>query len=346
MRILASAAAVVAMLMAAPAFAQSAGGMTPGQDAAVRATAAGIGTLSTAQGAKSDPAWNGAGDGSEIAILKAQVAKQDAQISALTNLATAQGAKSEAAWSGAGDGSEISILKAQVAKQDAQISALSNLATAHGSKSEAAWSGAGDGSGIAILKAQVAKQDAQITALSNLAAAQGSKSEAAWSGAGDGSGIAILKAQVARLDAQISGLNNLLCRSALAPPGQTSGTSNSSSCTSWGALRVALTAGGADLDPATPSAVRGYQVSTGTYAAVSVGTTATQVFTSPSSQVFRRICNNSAVVIFWGLDLNVTTSNGLPLAANTCFTFDLPMWTGTVYAVVATGTADLRAMGF
>jgi hypothetical protein len=76
-------------------------------------------------------------------------------------------------------------------------------------------------------------------------------------------------------------------------------------------------------------------------AAVSVTTSATALNaadnTSPQSI---EVYNNDADPVFWG-GSNVTTTNGVPIAAGTSRGFDLQPGE-TVYGICEAGTADVR----
>ena len=84
---------------------------------------------------------------------------------------------------------------------------------------------------------------------------------------------------------------------------------------------------------------------------VSVAATATVIVaasTQSGGRIGLRIYNNSAVTVFLGPDATVTTANGYPLLTATEFKFDADgpnpqyFYTGAVYGIVATGTADVR----
>ncbi len=61
----------------------------------------------------------------------------------------------------------------------------------------------------------------------------------------------------------------------------------------------------------------------------------------PTGQVF--LYNGGSVDIYLGRDADVTTSNGLPLAAGATLGMTLP--TGrSVYGIVASGTAEVRTL--
>lgn len=85
--------------------------------------------------------------------------------------------------------------------------------------------------------------------------------------------------------------------------------------------------------------------------AVSI-TTAATVIVAASTQSGGRIglfiLNNSTTTVYIGPDSTVTTANGFPLLAGEKFILqnDTPnpqyFYTGAVYGIVATGTADVR----
>jgi hypothetical protein len=68
--------------------------------------------------------------------------------------------------------------------------------------------------------------------------------------------------------------------------------------------------------------------------------TAAQVVASRDSRVRIDIANNGAAAVFIGKTAAITTSTGFPIQPNGVFT-DRD-YTGAIFAIVATGTADLR----
>lgn len=58
------------------------------------------------------------------------------------------------------------------------------------------------------------------------------------------------------------------------------------------------------------------------------------------------LSNNGSASVYIGSDSNVTTSNGIPIAANGNLTDSGPrdLWKGDVWAICASGTIDLRYM--
>lgn len=78
----------------------------------------------------------------------------------------------------------------------------------------------------------------------------------------------------------------------------------------------------------------------GIYGSVTVGTSATQIELRKPHRVSFTIVNNSASTVYLGMDSTVTTSTGLPIVAGASFTEDY--YIGDLYAIVGSGTADLR----
>lgn len=190
------------------------------------ATAANQTTLNTAVGAIGDAAWSGTGNGTLVAIDKANYGKLEAIRAAVAGTLTVglpTGA-STAALQTSGNASLTSIASSVTGVSTAANQAILN--TAFGAVSDAAWSGTGDSSLIAVEKASYTKLNAIAasvagtltvglpsgastsslqttgnTALSGANTARGSISDAAWSGTGDGSVIAIDKANYGKLEA-------------------------------------------------------------------------------------------------------------------------------------------------
>ena len=75
---------------------------------------------------------------------------------------------------------------------------------------------------------------------------------------------------------------------------------------------------------------------------VSVGTTATLLFAANTARKVAYIVNNSAQVVYVGGNVAVSTSGGIPLAANAILVDadSISAW----YAIVVSGTADVRVM--
>lgn len=84
--------------------------------------------------------------------------------------------------------------------------------------------------------------------------------------------------------------------------------------------------------------------SSGTYSAVSVTSTATQIFASDSTRTSIQFQNLGDEEIFWGYDNSVTTSNGTRL--KTGEVQSLEGYTGTIYAITASSTSDVRKAEF
>mgnify|MGYP003152879956 CR=1 FL=1 len=82
--------------------------------------------------------------------------------------------------------------------------------------------------------------------------------------------------------------------------------------------------------------------------AVSVGTSATLLIAANDSRVYLEIVNMDSAAIFIGEDSTVTISNGIQLGATTSREWERThgnnefFYTGTVYAVDASGTSDVR----
>lgn len=77
---------------------------------------------------------------------------------------------------------------------------------------------------------------------------------------------------------------------------------------------------------------------------VSVGSTATLVVNANNLRGAIAIVNNSSVTIYIGPSTSVTTANGIPILPSGNMTVGgyAEVWRGAVYAIVATGSADLR----
>jgi len=69
-------------------------------------------------------------------------------------------------------------------------------------------------------------------------------------------------------------------------------------------------------------------------------TTAALVAAANATRTKIAIANNGAAVVYIGKASTVTTSTGYPIAANGSFVDT--EYTGAIYAIVASGTADLR----
>lgn len=80
------------------------------------------------------------------------------------------------------------------------------------------------------------------------------------------------------------------------------------------------------------------------YNAVSVGSTATLIMSANNERKGCLIFNNGANTIYLGMASNVTSTTGLPLAANATFSnSDLhALWRGAIYGITASSTSDTR----
>ena len=79
----------------------------------------------------------------------------------------------------------------------------------------------------------------------------------------------------------------------------------------------------------------------GSYDTVSVGTTATLIEAKNLHRVsFTVVNSDAAATVYLGMDDQVTTANGLPVVAGASFTEDY--YVGDIYAIVGSGTVDLR----
>lgn len=79
------------------------------------------------------------------------------------------------------------------------------------------------------------------------------------------------------------------------------------------------------------------------FGALSVTDSATLIFSGSAARGGYIIHNASAVTIYIGGTSSVTTSNGIPLAATEKILADGPAaYNGSLYGIVASGTADLR----
>lgn len=83
------------------------------------------------------------------------------------------------------------------------------------------------------------------------------------------------------------------------------------------------------------------------YGTITVTTSATQIVPANAQRQGIIICNNSVTTdVYIGQDANVTTVNGLPLYANQTREKSrnggTTLWLGPVYAICASGTADIR----
>ena len=80
------------------------------------------------------------------------------------------------------------------------------------------------------------------------------------------------------------------------------------------------------------------------YGTKSIASTATLIIAGNCQRKGIVICNNSSKVVFTGPDDSVTKDNGLPLFEYQQLSKDkIPEgWLGPIYAIVETGTADVR----
>ena len=79
------------------------------------------------------------------------------------------------------------------------------------------------------------------------------------------------------------------------------------------------------------------------FGAVSVGTDATAIVGGHATNTGFIIVNNSDQTVYLGT-VAVTTVNGLPLEPGASYSNDL--WIGSLYGIVAAGTADVRVEDF
>jgi hypothetical protein len=77
--------------------------------------------------------------------------------------------------------------------------------------------------------------------------------------------------------------------------------------------------------------------------AVSVGVTATAICSASDAASRFTIVNNGAATVYLG-DANVTTVNGLPLAAGACYADVIGSGGGVLYGIVASSTCDVRVL--
>jgi len=81
-----------------------------------------------------------------------------------------------------------------------------------------------------------------------------------------------------------------------------------------------------------------------TYGPITVTTSATEIVVPASNKKGLFLVNNSAVTVFVGPDSSITTSNAIPLYARSVLSFGGKdqAWKGSIYGIVASGTADTR----
>lgn len=81
------------------------------------------------------------------------------------------------------------------------------------------------------------------------------------------------------------------------------------------------------------------------YNTVSVTGSATLVVPNSRSRAGWIITNTDSDTIYVGFDSSVTTANGIPIASNQSLMNDGNYrWNGNIYAIVGSGTADVRYM--
>ena len=83
-----------------------------------------------------------------------------------------------------------------------------------------------------------------------------------------------------------------------------------------------------------------------TFGSITVTTSATEIVAPTGIRKGLIIANDSTSKIYIGPDNTVTTSNGIPLQSGATFTnagFD-EHWAGSIWGIVASGTADARFM--
>lgn len=81
----------------------------------------------------------------------------------------------------------------------------------------------------------------------------------------------------------------------------------------------------------------------GTYNNVSVTASPTLIKASNLLRLSLQITNTSGTVCYIGFDTSVTIANGFPLAQNDVLSLTgSDLYTGTVYGITGTGTADIR----
>lgn len=80
------------------------------------------------------------------------------------------------------------------------------------------------------------------------------------------------------------------------------------------------------------------------YNAVSVGSTATQILPSNPARRGCLVLNNGSSTMYLGMDANVTTSNGFPIAAGSSLSNsgEHEDWRGAIFGIVVTGSVDVR----
>lgn len=94
----------------------------------------------------------------------------------------------------------------------------------------------------------------------------------------------------------------------------------------------------AEFNSALP--VKGLTVATGVYNNVSVSNVVTLILASNTNRRGFCIINNSLDTVYVGFNASVSVSTGIPLEKKD--TISDEMYTGVVYGITATGTADIR----
>ena len=80
------------------------------------------------------------------------------------------------------------------------------------------------------------------------------------------------------------------------------------------------------------------------YANVTITTTATQILGASTKRKGLMVVNASNSNLYVGMDSSVTTSNGLLISPQASIEFGGKNegWTGAIFGIVASGTADIR----
>lgn len=81
------------------------------------------------------------------------------------------------------------------------------------------------------------------------------------------------------------------------------------------------------------------------YGAVTATGSATLVVSASRGRAGLMVCNNDSTnSIYLGLDASVTSSNGIPILAGTCYSASAPqeVWKGVVYVITAGSSVDTR----
>lgn len=85
-----------------------------------------------------------------------------------------------------------------------------------------------------------------------------------------------------------------------------------------------------------------------TYNTVTVTTTATLILATNPLRKGCLIVNTANATIYLGMDANVTTANGIPVAANGAFNNSglEDAYRGDIYGIIGSATADVRYWEF